>query len=139
MPNAKTHRKAGAIAGGTTALIEAIFERPTSTTLQRVQQPQSFWRNIWRGFLRVIEVAGKTALGAFIGALTARLPDLIEPAKHPNHRGTAHSFSVLVGLIIVFVRRRPNHPLSIMIRPALAGYGSHLALDANTPKGLPIC
>ncbi len=140
MPNAKVHQQCGAFAGGTTAFFEAISALPPATvaTLQRIQQPQSIWDQIWEVVSTVGKIAAKTVVGAVAGALAARLPDILEPATHPNHRKAAHSVTALLVVIFAFVKRYPDHPLSILIKPALAGYGSHLVLDARTPKRIPI-
>lgn len=140
MLNAKVHQHWGAMAGGTTSFFEAISAPPptAAVTLQRIQQPQSIWDRIWEAFATAGKIVAKTVVGAVAGALAARLPDILEPATHPNHRGTAHSIAVLLGITFALVNRYPNHPLSILIKPALAGYGSHLVLDARTPKRIPI-
>ena len=82
-------------------------------------------------------------LGASMGAgLIAVLPDILEPAIHPNHRALFHS--LVAGVIIEEIARRklkspyisPNEKIFWLI--FALGYGSHLFLDALTKKGLPI-
>lgn len=83
----------------------------------------------------------ETAIAAGIGAIGGVVPDLFEPALHPNHRAFFHSYSA-AGLLAV-----ANHHLSRnnQIDPALRaaihlgslGFASHLWADAGTPKGLP--
>lgn len=84
----------------------------------------------------------ETALAAGIGAIGGLLPDLLEPALHPNHRQFFHSY-VAGGFLVV-----ANHHVSERsdVDPALRaalhlgslGFASHLWADAGTPKGLPI-
>lgn len=70
------------------------------------------------------------------------LPDLLEPATHPNHRGLCHShLAVLGGLKLVQdLWRNPSIPVedkAIFTALAIATL-SHLALDATTAKSLPL-
>lgn len=103
----------------------------------------------------VVVVAAGGALG---GRLGSALPDIIEPATSPHHRSTGHSLAVggLVagkGVPAVATWKRdlmrtspPNDQAARMLRlfagamavGAPVGYVSHLALDATTPKGLPL-
>jgi len=81
-------------------------------------------------------------IGSFlIGTGAAILPDLIEPATSPNHRGFFHSvaFSSLPITYLMTSHKSPNNIDSYRwIKNALAiGYLSHLALDGLTPKSLP--
>lgn len=78
------------------------------------------------------------------GAICAALPDVLEPALHPNHRSFFHSEAVAVGascsLGTLVAKAATTDWVGATARGALAGYLSHLALDATTPKGLPaIC
>lgn len=81
-----------------------------------------------------------------LGAITALLPDILEPSSHPNHRGAFHSWGALAILILsnhkilqndVFSNLSDNEKLALIL--ASVGYGSHLLVDSQTPKGLPIC
>lgn len=75
----------------------------------------------------------------------AKLPDILEPAHHPNHRQFYHSIVVLVAALggaTLLWRWRPETADGRRIRAALfglsAGYCSHLGMDMTTPKGLPL-
>lgn len=81
------------------------------------------------------------ALGAFFG----KLPDIIEPAYHPNHRQFFHStviFSAIgLGLYKVYHWELETGFEKIMRGVMLisgCSYLSHLICDSTTPKGLPL-
>lgn len=118
MSNGTTHRLAAAVAVGT-ALAHAEYNR-NETTLRPV-------------------------VGAVLAAATTNLPDLIEPALHPNHRQFFHSvaFAGILGWGAYKVYEwEAEHPVDKAIRLVLlvgaAGYLIHLALDACSPKSLPL-
>lgn len=80
-----------------------------------------------------------------LAAATARLPDIIEPAFHPNHRQFFHSlgFAGLVGYgIFRLYEWETEDELEIILRIAGMAIGGsyliHLLCDSTTPKGLPI-
>jgi membrane-bound metal-dependent hydrolase YbcI (DUF457 family) len=104
----------------------------------------------------IAEVVG----GSVGGLLGSRLPDQLEPPTSPNHRAFAHSkaFAVtalpLAGVVASKFQqamaeeatgRESNSPEAAALgrffgglaTGSAAGYSSHLALDATTPKGLP--
>jgi membrane-bound metal-dependent hydrolase YbcI (DUF457 family) len=76
------------------------------------------------------------------GAAVACLPDILEPATHPNHRAFLHGLA-LNGAMVVGLRRvwcnpalRPDQKiLGVALGVA---YLSHPILDALTPQGLPL-
>lgn len=76
--------------------------------------------------------------GAFVGLL----PDIIEPATNPNHRGIFHSiglFSLLIyGEYKVLQSESLTEDQKAAISTLIAAYGSHLVADGTTRKGLPI-
>lgn len=82
---------------------------------------------------------------ALAGAFGGKLPDLFEPATSPNHRKFLHSLCFLAG-VCYGVKRiydwQPEDLLGKIVKYALLacgiGYISHLALDARTPKSLPL-
>ncbi len=88
------------------------------------------------------ELAGHAVGGYALGSITSRLPDIIEPATHPNHRKTFHSWgaatAITWGTIKVLNDSEMGHEAKAALTIAGAGYLSHLAMDAETPKGLPI-
>jgi membrane-bound metal-dependent hydrolase YbcI (DUF457 family) len=84
---------------------------------------------------------GKTErLGGLAGSA---LPDILEPAIHPNHRGIAHSAVVGSGIFIKAIKSwttnssQPQGAESVILTALAVGYLSHLFLDGKTPKGLP--
>ena len=104
------------------------------------------------------------ALGGFFGGdLGGRMPDLLDPpCNGPNHRSVAHGLIPLGSTMVwgkdSFVRlrdflkqkalefsRQESFLMAALCQICigivdgfLAGYASHLALDAVTPMGLPI-
>ena len=88
-------------------------------------------------------------LGALLSgswtALATRLPDLLEPAEHPNHRQFFHSaaFGLLVGKLSYEAYRwvPANDSELVWCELILLGGGAyllHLVLDSGTPKGIPL-
>lgn len=119
MPNQTTHSVAGALSG----LIVAMFDKNNDH-----------------------ETLYDPFLAAAVGAVSGRLPDILEPAlRNPHHRQFFHSFVVLIaagyGLKKVY-EWKPEDNLEALARGVLlfagAGYISHLLLDATTARSLPI-
>jgi inner membrane protein len=97
---------------------------------------------------------GEVVGGALWGAAGARLPDVLEPADHPNHRAVGHSVLTLGVTAVAAFKMAPElEPLPTqdteqaqLVRDILqtaklglpAGYASHLVADATTPRGLPL-
>jgi inner membrane protein len=88
---------------------------------------------------------------------TAKLPDKLEPAIHPNHRASYHSiaFAVMVGIGGYFAWKDLQETrnarietgvkqisfreiIDIVLVGAAASYVLHLISDGFTPKGLPL-
>lgn len=99
--------------------------------------------SFYLGAARVFE--SQPTLGGLIaavgaGAVMASLPDLIEPADHPNHRAFFHSV-VFNGVLAAYLRnvwlgeRAPEEKILLIIL-GLA-WLSHPCLDALTPKSVP--
>jgi membrane-bound metal-dependent hydrolase YbcI (DUF457 family) len=89
-------------------------------------------------------VATTVAAGGF-GAVCGSLPDVIEPAVHPNHRQFFHSIACAVMLgygLRKLYRWQPDEAWQRVLRGAglIAGgaYLVHLAMDATTAKSLPL-
>ena len=84
---------------------------------------------------------GEFLLAVGAGVLMASLPDLIEPAIHPNHRAFFHS-TVFNGFLIFALKQAWIGQQSPEEKIAVTTLGfawlSHPCLDALTPKGLPI-
>ena len=119
MPNAKAHAQIGALAGvATYSAMSAHYDRK-----------------------REVGEAGLCALAAIA---FAAVPDLLEPAVSPHHRGTAHSVVVLLFLLVFIVwfcrdeSSKREQFLKILVASAGAGYLTHLIADGCTPKGLPL-
>lgn len=119
MANGKTHSIAGAVAGLAVPLLDKDTIKDNPELL----------------------VAGPV-IGNFFG----KLPDIIEPAfKNPNHRQFFHSIAVLAAVGYGIKKTydwQPEDKFEKLIRGILlcagAGYLSHLALDAITPRSLPL-
>ena len=82
--------------------------------------------------------AGSVAAGC------ATLPDLLEPALHPNHRQLFHSFAFAailgVGMYKLYQWEPQTEGQQILRRVLLLAGGAylvHLAMDFTTPKSLP--
>jgi len=82
------------------------------------------------------------AIGStLLGSVTGILPDIIEPPIDPNHRGLFHSKSLgifltsgLKGIADSKISRD-----SKLISAILGlSYLSHLAMDSQTSKGIPV-
>lgn len=79
---------------------------------------------------------------ALVGAGAGVLPDLIEPATSPNHRGFFHSIAIS-GAPLNYLRTTSVDTVQVdpqrwIKRAITIGYLSHLGLDGTTPKGLPL-
>ena len=77
------------------------------------------------------------------GGITGLLPDILEPATSPRHRGFFHSYALIAAAGYLAYRFFTSRDLSLqglkVAAAALcAAYGSHLVLDAFTPAGLPL-
>lgn len=80
------------------------------------------------------------------GALGGKMPDILEPSNgNPNHRQFCHSVTVLAGISGLYAlvnswdAQTPNDRIiKYFLKGVLAGYGSHLGLDATTPRSLPL-
>jgi len=91
------------------------------------------------------DISWQTPTTASIAWLSGTLPDLIEPAIHPNHRQFFHS--VLFGFILGTVLHKlwkwePEEAwqkIARILAIAVAGsYLVHLAMDSLTAKSLPL-
>ena len=96
-------------------------------------------------YLEEGEITGKSLAAGGLAALTARLPDILEPAYHPNHRQFFHSLTcagLLVGGMYHLYKWETEDEFEKFLRFAglVAGgsYLIHLLCDSRTPKGLPI-
>lgn len=121
MPNFDTHFNGGAVSGMFTAV----------TTLISAKRNEK---------ITLGDVVASAIIGGLSGSVGGVLPDLLEPATHPNHRGVMHSSLALVGAgSLPFIQSVQNTDLysRIVINSFSIGYVSHLIMDASTPKSLP--
>lgn len=87
----------------------------------------------------------KPLVGALLAGQLTLLPDLLEPAAHPNHRQFFHSlsFAGMLGLATYKLYRwEPESELGEIARfvtlVGAAAYFIHLLVDAGSPKSLPL-
>jgi membrane-bound metal-dependent hydrolase YbcI (DUF457 family) len=126
----KKHMVVAAGVGGGINLVCQLYKLFNSPN-----RPQDFWETLRR--LDFLEAAAFAAIGGACGAL----PDFIEPADNPNHRALFHSLAC-AGVLTYGAFGK--HTANLMpgnrhaIRIATLSYLSHLLLDSETPKGLPI-
>lgn len=83
--------------------------------------------------------------GSGLGALFGTLPDILEPADHPNHRQFFHGlvFAALLGYAWYRLYKwKPEEPWQKTARIvgliAIGAYLIHLSMDATTPKSIPV-
>ncbi len=80
-------------------------------------------------------------IGTGLGAISGILPDKMEPATNPNHRGFFHSylFWFTAGFVTLIILLGKFKTIWKFIASCLfAGYSSHLVLDSKSTKSLPI-
>jgi inner membrane protein len=84
-------------------------------------------------------------VAAGLGAGCGTLPDLLEPALHPNHRQFFHSvvFAALVGVgLYKAYNWEPQSTSESILRTIVliggVSYLVHLAMDSATRKSLPL-
>lgn len=86
-----------------------------------------------------LAAVGASTAGSLVGSM---LPDILEPATSPNHRGLFHSllFLGLLGGLLYWLWQRNGRPhVGLAFAMGLVGgCGSHLVADATTPHGLPL-
>ena len=83
--------------------------------------------------------------GALLGKYASRLPDILEPASHPNHRAFFHSwvfFGILgLGMYKTWKWEAEDTSQKILKWALLVGgvaFASHLLRDSLTKKSLPV-
>ncbi len=85
---------------------------------------------------------GELGCSALMGGVVAGLPDLIEPAVTPNHRGIFHS--AVCGAMVLYAAHGAHtagwsEEGRTAARVAAWAYVSHLFADALTPKSIRFC
>lgn len=84
---------------------------------------------------------GEVLAAAVGGGVSGVMPDKIEPATNPHHREFFHSVLFAAGLgksTTEIDRLDLTEKQKAMAKSLSAGYLSHLAADATTPKRLPL-
>lgn len=130
MPDFKKHATTGAVVGAGANLVWQLGKMYAST-----QPPAGFLEMVSR--INLVEVG----LFAVVGAAVASLPDILEPATSPNHRGIMHSLccggAVTYGAFGKHSEKwRPEDRITARI--AALSYLSHLVLNSDTPMGIPV-
>jgi len=128
MPNRKTHDFYGGIAG---FAVGSLFNLIIQLSKIKNNKQKKF---DWGDFL----MYGFS--GGALGTIASRLPDKIEPARHPNHRGFFHSYTT-AGLITfgLFNISKRNSKFRTIFYTIGAGYLSHILLDIYlSKKGVPL-
>lgn len=118
MSNRKTHTQVGFAAG----IASSLFYQASS---QPVGESKIDWLEVFSCGL--------------VGAAIAQLPDRLEPATNPNHRGFFHS--ITAAALVSMARsssRNKDYPRTVKIHANAAAFGylSHLVLDSQTPAGI---
>jgi len=119
MPNAAAHKVGAGIA------VTALF-----ATHQIIKNREIDWT---------------TLATSFAGSQLGTLPDLLEPATHPNHRAFFHSYTVLAAVGYAgykLYKWEPETSFERLLKDigivASIAYATHLLMDSKTPKGLPL-
>lgn len=128
MPRATEHAKTGFIVGLIVGGLISFLRQSTESDLKGD-------KNIdWS------EIIGWSLIGGLVSFFFSLLPDILEPAYTPNHRGFFHSFTVFGLLAIALFKIDQSTELDILRKSlffcGIVGYGSHLVLDSKTPMGL---
>lgn len=93
-------------------------------------------------FLKRRVTFGGVLLAGLGGIAAGCLPDVIEPALHPNHRATFHSAAAgsmfAFGGYKAFENGNLDEDARLTALVLSSAYVSHLILDAATPKSIPI-
>ena len=130
MPNLRKHATVGAAVGGGANLVWQVLK-----ILDDPNRPKDFWDFLSR--INFLELAAFAAGGAVI----ASLPDILEPASSPNHRAMFHSFAF--GAAVTYGAFGKHSEMMMpndrhLLQTAALSYLSHLFLDCQTPKCLPL-
>lgn len=129
MPNYKKHLSTGATIGAVRSFLINLAIQ--NKRIQKGEQTQIDWNR----------TIGNSLLGLGVGAVGGVLPDILEPATNPNHRKVFHSLTT-ASAIGYGLYKTHNSNLDPNLKQAIhctgAAYFSHLILDMDTPKGLPL-
>lgn len=118
MPCASAHRQGAAIAVGVASIFHDVKEG---------------------------ELTERPLLDALAAHIAGTLPDILEPACHPNHRQFFHSYAMLLavgyGLYRTYQWQPETDGKKLLKWAFLIGggsYGVHLLMDSCTRKSLPL-
>ncbi len=130
MPNLKTHLKVGASLGCIAGIVCGL----DSQNRKMRENPEASFD--WK------ELLLHSLYGTAAGVIGGVLPDVLEPALHSHHRKICHGMGALA-LSTIGATRAGKHPglnphLKTAAIAGCIGYGSHLVLDASTPRGIPL-
>jgi len=94
----------------------------------------------------LLDIPVRTVLmGFIISLLGSIMPDVLEPARHWNHRGICHSRRAMKFAAMGFVLTAgpgllqafyPALSLSFVLSSFFLGYALHLLADSTTPAGI---
>jgi len=130
MANFKKHLVTGVVVGTITAIVLYIFRYFNEHKRNRKIKFE-FWKFVQSIFS-----------GCALGALTGIVTDKIEPTTNPNHRGFFHSFTFWFALSVAAYKILFERDVDCLCKDLMligfAGYSSHLALDMQTQKSLPL-
>jgi len=129
MPCRKQHAEAGRLIGGVGGVVAY-----TAYFVERQKVDPYYQSNL-------IDFLLFTAGGTVLGEVAALLPDMLEPAHHSHHRNVCHSVSAASALMLGLNKTAAsNLPRwgKALVNTAGLGYLSHLAMDAETARSLPL-
>jgi membrane-bound metal-dependent hydrolase YbcI (DUF457 family) len=130
MANFKKHLEIGAIIGTITAIVLYLV-RYFKEHRRNPDYRFGFWK-----FIQAV------LAGCALGALSGIVTDKIEPATNPNHRGFFHSITFWFALSVTTYKLLFERDVDCLCKELVvigfAGYSSHLMLDMQTPKSLPL-
>jgi membrane-bound metal-dependent hydrolase YbcI (DUF457 family) len=130
MANFKKHLEIGAIIGTITAIVLYLV-RYFKEHRRNPDYRFGFWK-----FIQAV------LAGCALGALSGIVTDKIEPATNPNHRGFFHSITFWFALSVATYKLLFERDVDCLCKEfvviGFTGYSSHLMLDMQTPKSLPL-
>jgi membrane-bound metal-dependent hydrolase YbcI (DUF457 family) len=129
MANFKKHLTVGAIVGAICGAVYVIV----MYLRQRKKNPKCKfnWGNFFATFF----------MGYGLGAISGIAADKLEPAFHCNHRKFFHSYAfwIITGYAVLQgLSCNMKQIWKIMTLVTFVGYSTHLVLDYQTPKSLPL-
>ena len=132
MPNREFHMTLGAVTGS----LFSAFEELLSQINNEEHKDDNKFNISWEPLIF------KAILGVFLGSIGGILPDLLEPARNPNHRSFFHSWLLLLSMLLVIAfkiskKSTLKGEFFHLFLPLTVGYSSHLLADMTTAKGLP--